>query len=123
MAKIETVEAYHESLASPLKEVAEQLGAVITAAIPEAPGAMWHGSPVWSLGPAPGKQPIALLKAYPKYVTFGMWRGREVTDASGRIDTKGSMASVKIASLEEIDEGLFTGWLQQALELEKAAAV
>ena len=120
MAKIETVDAYYESLESPLKDVAERLGIIIDAAIPGAPHAMWHGSPVWSAGAAPGKQPVALIKAYPKYVTFGLWRGREITDSSGRIDTKGSMASVKYASLDDIDEAQLTDWLHQALALETA---
>lgn len=121
MAKIETVEAYYESLESPIRDVAEKLGTVIDSAIPDCNHAMWHGSPVWSFGPAPGKQPVALIKAYPKYVTFGLWRGREVDDPGQNIDTKSSMAGVRFASVEEIDSDQLTAWLQQARDLEAAA--
>lgn len=120
MAKIETVEAYYESLESPMKDVAEKLGTVIDSAIPESKHAMWHGSPVWSFGAAPGKQPVALIKAYPRWITFGLWRGREVDDPDGKIDTKGSMASVKYSSVEEIDSDQLTAWVQQARALEAA---
>ncbi|MEJ7839887.1 MAG: DUF1801 domain-containing protein [Thermomicrobiales bacterium] len=121
MAKIETVEEYYGSLESPLRKVAEKLGTVIDSAIPDCKHAMWHGSPVWSFGPAPGKQPVALIKAYPKYVTFGLWRGRDVDDPKQKIDTKGSMAGVKYASVEEVDSVQLTIWLQQARDLEAAA--
>jgi hypothetical protein len=118
MAKFATVDEYVASLDGPFRDVAAKMVSLIDAAMPDAPGAMWQGHPVWSAGEKPGKQPVALIKAYPKYVTFGLWKGREVDDPDGRIDTSGSMASVKLASVDDIDEALFTGWLKQARALE-----
>ncbi|WP_219825644.1 hypothetical protein [Nonomuraea typhae] len=69
-----TVNDYTAKLDQPLREIAEKLGDLIGAAMPQ-PGALYHGHPVWSLGPAPGKTPVAFFKAYSKYVTFGLWRG------------------------------------------------
>jgi len=82
---------------------------------------VWQGHPVWSLGSAPGKNPVCLLKAYNSYVTFGFWRGREITDPSGRMDTSSGMAHVKLRTTDDVDSELFTGWLKQARELELSA--
>ena len=120
MAKFSTIEEYVASLAEPLRTAAEQARLVIEAELPGA-GAIWHGQPVWSLGPAPGKAPVCLLKGYPSYVTFGIWRGREVVDPSGRLATGGGMAHVKLSSTADVGQALFTGWLRQAAELERQA--
>ncbi|MGW0434110.1 DUF1801 domain-containing protein [Micromonospora sp. NPDC003197] len=110
---------YLTGLDTPLREIGEQLRSIIDAALPGASGAMWHGHPVWSFGDKPGKNPICLLKAQKSYLTFGLWRGQQVTDASGRL-TPGAreMASVKLHTLDEIDPALFTDWLHQAQKLE-----
>lgn len=110
---------YLNSLDTPLREIGLQARKVIDAALPDATSAMWHGHPVWGLG-APGKQPICLLKAYTSYVTFGLWRGQDITDPSGRLQAGARrMASVKLKSTEDIDEALFTDWLRQAYALEQ----
>lgn len=77
---------------------------------------------MWSLGGSPGKSPICLLKAYPTYLTFGLWRGREIADPSGRIDTTARMAHVKLRGIDDIDPVLFADWLRQARELETVAS-
>ncbi|OKI67918.1 DUF1801 domain-containing protein [Micromonospora sp. CB01531] len=118
---MDAVTDYLAGLDAPLRETAEKLRTVIDAALPEASGAMWHGHPVWGLGDRPGKTPVCLVKAYPSYVTFGLWRGQDVADASGRL-TPGArrMASVKLRTIDEIDPDLFAGWLRQAYALEEA---
>lgn len=121
MAKFTTVDEYLASLAEPLRGVGETMCSVIDTVLPEA-GALWHGSPVWSLGSAPGKSPVCLLKAYPSYLTFGLWRGREVSDPSGRMDTAGGMAHVKLRTAADVDADLFSDWLSQARDLERAHA-
>ncbi|MFF7202241.1 DUF1801 domain-containing protein [Streptomyces sp. NPDC008141] len=119
MAKFETVEAYVESLDAPLRDIAEHARKTIDAALIGVDAAMWHGHPVWSLGEAPGQQPVALIKAYGSYVTFALWRGQSVTDPSGRLEAASrQMAQVKLRSVADIDADLFTGWLHQARDLE-----
>lgn len=114
-----TVTDHLAALDDPLRETADQLRAVIEAALPEAAGAMWHGHPVWGLGDRPGAQPICLLKPYASYVTFGLWRGQDVPDPSGRLVAGARrMASVKLRTAADIDPALFTGWLRRAYELE-----
>ncbi|MEO3744793.1 DUF1801 domain-containing protein [Plantactinospora sp. B5E13] len=110
---------YLAGLDEPLREIGERLHDVINAALPGTTGAMWHGHPTWSLGPKPGQRPVCLLKAYGSYVTFGLWRGREVDDRSGRlVPGARQMASVKLTTAEEVDTDLFTAWLRHAHDLE-----
>ena len=92
------------------------------AALPGA-GAVWHGHPVWSLGPAPGKSPVCYLKAYAGHVAFGLWRGQEIDDPSGRL-TAGArtMASVKLRTAADVDAELFADWLAWSRDLERPAA-
>ncbi|MGN9843091.1 DUF1801 domain-containing protein [Nonomuraea sp. H19] len=118
MSKPTTVAEYAAALDQPLRDIAEKLQAIIDAALPQ-PGAVWHGHPVWGLGQAPGKTPVAYVKAYSSYVTFGLWRGRQISDPSGRLEPAArEMAAVKIRTLAEIDAELFTTWLRAARDLE-----
>ncbi len=102
-----------------MQEIGEKLRPVIDAALPGVSGAMWHGHPTWSLGDKPGQNPICLLKAYQSSITFGLWRGQELADSSGRlISSARTMASVKLRAVDDIDSALFTDWLRQAYTLE-----
>lgn len=61
-----------------------------------------------------------MIKAYPSYVEFGLWRGQEITDPAGLLQPGArQMASVRLTSAEEVDTGLFTTWLTQARALEE----
>jgi hypothetical protein len=120
MAKFTTVDEYLTAQPEPLRAIGEKLVPIIDAVLPGA-GALWQGHPVWSLGAAPGKNPVCLLKAYTSYVTFGFWKGREIIDGSGRMDTTLGMAHVKLRTTADIDADLFTGWLTQARDLERTA--
>lgn len=67
MTKPATVTDYAAALDPVLREIAEKLQTIVDTVLPQA-GAVWHGHPVWSLGPAPGKTPVAYFKAYSSYV-------------------------------------------------------
>ena len=117
MGKIATVDAYVESLAEPLAGIARTMRTIIDAGLPQAEGKMWHGSPVWIID----KTPVALIKAYPAYVTFALFRGQILIDSSGRLEKgSGEMASVKLRAAGEIDAPLFADWLRQAFILERS---
>ncbi|MFF4877963.1 DUF1801 domain-containing protein [Micromonospora sp. NPDC000668] len=116
-----SIDDYLAGLPGPLREIGEKLTPVIAAALPGATGAMWHGHPVWSLGDRPGLRPVCLLKAYRSDVTFGLWRGQEITDPSGRlVPGARAMAAVKLRGVADIDPALFTDWLRAAAALEEA---
>ncbi|GIJ79104.1 protein of unknown function (DU1801) [Micromonospora phaseoli] len=117
--KTTSVDDYLAGLNAALRETAEVVRPVIDGTLADAAGVMWHGNPVWGLGEAPGRQPICLLKAYTSYLTFGLWRGQEVTDRSDRlIPGARQMASVRLSTTADIDEPLFADWLRQARALE-----
>ncbi|MFF0184664.1 DUF1801 domain-containing protein [Streptomyces sp. NPDC005244] len=113
------ITSYLDNLDGPLHEIAAKIRPVIDRALPAASGALWHGHPTWSLGDRPGRTPVCLLKACTTYVTFGLWRGQDVADPSGRL-VAGSrrMASVKLSRADEVDPTLFTEWLRLAVVLE-----
>ncbi|RLP98850.1 DUF1801 domain-containing protein [Micromonospora sp. CV4] len=116
-----SIDDYLAGLAGPLREVGEKLTPVIADALPGATGAMWHGHPVWSLGDRPGRRPVCLVKAYGSYVTFGLWRGQEIADPSGRlVPAARAMAVAKLHGVADIDPALFTDWLRAAAALEEA---
>ncbi|CAM3017118.1 DUF1801 domain-containing protein [Saccharomonospora xinjiangensis] len=115
-----TTAGYVASLAPPLRRIAEPLCSLIDEALPEVTSALWHGHPTWSLGDKPGRRPVCLVKAHSTTVTFGLWRGRQASDETGRLRAGArTMASVKLAGVSEIDRALFTAWLHQAYSLEE----
>jgi hypothetical protein len=104
-----------DTMPAGLKGIGDALKPVIDAGLPKASCTMWHGQPVWMVG----KTPVAMLKAYPKYVTFALFKGQKVEDASGRLEAGSQqMASVKLSGAAQIDAPLFGEWLQQAQALE-----
>ncbi|HEY1178745.1 MAG TPA: DUF1801 domain-containing protein [Phytomonospora sp.] len=111
-----SVNEYTAALPAEQREIADRLAALIEEALPGA-GAVWHGHPVWSAGDKPGKQPVAFFKAYPKYVTFGFWRGAELGDDRLALNGRG-MGTVKLATVADVDEAVFAGWLETARGLE-----
>ncbi|WP_119731477.1 DUF1801 domain-containing protein [Thermomonospora amylolytica] len=117
MPKYATVQDYVASLPESLRETAEAVLPLIENALPGT-GAVWHGHPVWSLGPAPGKSPVCFIKAYKTHIAFGFWKGQSLEDPSGRL-TPGTreMATAKLRSPDDIDPDLFTTWLTQARTL------
>lgn len=119
MGTFNTVEEYVAAQPEPLREIAERMQRIVDEVLPGT-GAIWHGHPVWSLGPAPGRNPVCLIKAYSSHLAFGLWKGRDIADPSGRLDTGKSIAGVKLRTSDDIDAELFTGWLQQARALELA---
>ncbi|MFE2300240.1 DUF1801 domain-containing protein [Streptomyces sp. NPDC059445] len=113
------ITAYLNGLDGPLRDIGERAGRLIDSVLPDGSGALWHGHPTWSLGDKPGRTPVCLLKAHTSYVTFGLWRGQDLTDPSSRLVAGARrMASVKLGRADEIDPDLFSAWLRHAVALE-----
>ncbi|NKZ03525.1 DUF1801 domain-containing protein [Actinomadura latina] len=120
MGKHANVREYMADVPAGLRDVAEKALAVVDAALPGVEVALWHAQPTWSLGEKAGQKPVCFIKAYAKYVTFGLWRGQEIEDASGRLEAMSrQMAGVKLSGLEDVDEELFAGWVRRARALEE----
>jgi hypothetical protein len=104
-----------ETIPAELKPIGSRLKPLIDAGLPKAACTIWHGQPVWMIE----KKPVAMLKAYPKYITFALFSGQNVSDASGRLEAGAQkMASVKLKEPGEIDAPVFAEWLRQAQALE-----
>lgn len=110
-----TIDAYLQELPANQQAVAASLTGLLSSHLPDATGQLWHGHPVWLRG----KKPIAGFKAFPKYVTLMFWQGQQLQDSSGRLAATGSaqMASLKIASDDQIDDELIVDWISQAAKL------
>ncbi|GAA1253989.1 hypothetical protein GCM10009665_50810 [Kitasatospora nipponensis] len=118
MAKFATVQEYLAAMPAAQQDIAAALLPLIEATLPDA-GALWHGHPVWSLGPTPGKQPVCYLKSYAGHLAFGFWRGQALTDSSGRLEKAArEMAGTRLRTPADLDAPLFTDWLDQARGLE-----
>lgn len=113
--RYQSVEQYLSAQPQPLCDIGLAVALLIAAELPEAEPSLWHGHPTWKLH----REPTALLKAYTRHVTFGLWRGSQVEDPSGRLVPSGAqqMAAVKLRAVDDVDSELFADWLRQAREI------
>jgi len=103
MAKAATVDDYIEVLDDPFQAIATTLRPIIDAGLPALKPVLWHGQPVWMNG----KRPVAMIKAYPRYVSFALFEGRGVKDRSGRLGAgSGQISFVKLSTANQIDAKL-----------------
>ncbi len=103
------------ALQPPMREIAERLVALVDAELPGAERVLWHGHPVWRLG----GEPAVLVKAYPKHVTLGFWRGQRIA-GDGLTPGAREMASVKVTG--DIDGDRAGGWLRRVAALHPATS-
>lgn len=119
MAEHVSVEDYVTALAGPIRDVVDALVAVVDAAVPDADCVVWDGEPVWRLAGVVGSQAVCTITARPTHVAFGIFRGHELADPSGRLDTRpGALAHVKLHTVADVDAALFADWLHQARDAE-----
>ncbi len=104
------IDGYLAALAPATRRIGEELRATIDRSLPSATGTIWHGQPVWMSA----KQPLAGFKAYTGYVTFMIWNGNPIPDATGRLQPGSRMATLKLHAPSDIDRTAFTAWLQAA---------
>ncbi|CAN5621905.1 hypothetical protein BH09CHL1_BH09CHL1_08940 [soil metagenome] len=116
MGSVATIDEYIEEVQVPLQDVAAALRPIIDAGLPTAKGQIWHGNPVWMIG----KTPVAMFKAYPRYVTFSLFKGQKIEDPTGKLEAGSqSMASIKLTAPNEIDQPAIADWLLKAAALER----
>jgi hypothetical protein len=63
--------------------------------------------------------PVAFLKVAKQHVTFGFWRGAELTDTNGVLEGGDRMKHVKIRSGDAFDEKTLSTLLRQAVSLNR----
>jgi hypothetical protein len=90
-----TVDEYVAGLDARLHEIATELAARLSAALPHASAEVWHGHPVW----LDGKNPLAGFKAHPRWVTVMVWG--EVSAASG-LEQGPRMGTAKLTTVDDL---------------------
>lgn len=114
MSTFADIEAYLESLAEPLRSVAQKAAELIDA---QRLGsrAVWYGHPVWSLGPAPKDNPVCYLKAFSKQVALGFWDVSALDDPSGFIKPGANgRGTVALRTTEDLTALPVAEWIAQA---------
>lgn len=108
-----TVEGYIQSLEPWQMEIVSRVRAIIMKTAPHAKESMKWAQPVYEI-----EGPFAYMKAFKNAVNFGFWRGVDLDDSKGMLAGDGEkMRHVKLKSLDDIDEGQFTAFVRQAIEL------
>ena len=103
------VARYVAAVPPPLRELTGRLVALVDAELPGAEALLWHGHPVWRLA----GEPAVLVKAYPKHVTLGFWRGQRIS-ADLTPGGRQEMASVRVTG--DVPAAA-ADWLRRAREL------
>lgn len=111
-----TIDEYAKGLGDWRGEIVGELDALIRQAAPKATGSIKWAQPVYEQD-----GPFAYVKAFSKTVTFGFWRGADLTDTDGRLEGTGDrMRHVKIGAPEDVDKAAFAAWVKEAVELNTA---
>jgi hypothetical protein len=63
--------------------------------------------------------PVAFVKVAKQHVTFGFWRGADLTDTKGVLEGGDRMKHVKIRSEDAFDERTLSTLLRQAVSLNR----
>ena len=108
-----TIEGYIASKPAPLAEVLAQIDAIVRKAAPKATATIKWAQPVYELN-----GPFAYMKASSKHVTFGFWRGTELSDPKRLLEGDGErMKHVQVASPADVRTTHFAAWVKEAARL------
>jgi hypothetical protein len=109
------VEAWIEAKAKGWQAgVVTDLLAMARKVVPKAAVAIKWGQPV-----VDENGPVAFIKVAKEHVTFGFWRGADLTDPKGVLEGGDRMKHVKIRSADVLDEKTLAPLLRQAVSLNR----
>lgn len=108
-----TIEAYADALGDWRGEAVRAAADAIRAAAPGATEGIKWAQPVFESG-----GPFAYVKAFPRSVNIGFWRGAELDDPDGALIGDGDrMRHITLRSAADLDRDRIAGWVRQALAL------
>jgi hypothetical protein len=94
-------------------EIVSEIRSIIRDSAPEAKESIKWAQPVYEIN-----GPFCYIKAFKKSVNFGFWRGIDINDPSGLLQGTGEkMRHVKLTSLSNVNESVFSGFVKQAVGL------
>jgi hypothetical protein len=109
------LQPYHQSLAPEEQAICERLAELITAALPEAEGKIWHAHPVWFLE----DNPVVGYSKQKKGIRLMFWSGADFGEAL--LNVRGGKfkdASVFYSSVEELEPEAVQSCLQKARHIQ-----
>ncbi len=110
-----TVDEYARARPDEQRKIIAALRKVVKAAAPEATESIKWAQPVYE-----DHGPFAFIKAASQHVTLGFWRGFEIDNGRGLLESSGSrMAHVKIRSLMDINENQLQRLVKDAVRLNR----
>jgi hypothetical protein len=108
-----TIEGYADALADWRGDAVRAAADAIRAAAPSAAGSIKWAQPVFE-----SNGPFAYIKAFPKTVNVGFWRGAELDDPQGVLIGEGErMKHITLRSVADLDPEQLAGWVRQAVAL------
>lgn len=113
MGKARTVDEYIHQQEAWQQALLKPARALILRAAPGATESIKWAQPVFE-----SNGPFCYLKAHARHVTFGFWRGQDLTSISERIEGDGTkMGHIKLRGEDDIDEARFQALIRRAVEL------
>ena len=111
-----SLEAWMESKLSGWQaQVAKELVELVQKKAPKATASIKWGQPVFEQD-----GPFAFIRPAKSHLTFGFWRGMELSDPKGVLEGSGDrMKHLKIASPEALDKKLVSALVAEAVKLNK----
>jgi len=108
-----TIESYIAGLKGEKKKIVAEIVTIVRKAAPEATGSIKWSQPVFEQN-----GPFCYVRAFTNHVTFGFWRGVDLTDDKELLESGGKkMAHVKLRNMGDIKRSLFEAWIKQAVQM------
>ena len=111
-----TVDEYIAAFDDWRTDAMKRLREVVKEGAPHSAVGIKWAQPVWEWN-----GPMIWMKAYPKHVNIGFWRGTEMDDPSGVLQGDGErMRHIKITTVGEIPADALRDLVKQAVKLNTA---
>jgi len=104
------IAAYNEKLDEQERDIALDLGALISKNLPDAEGKVWHGHPVWFMD----GNPIVGYSLKKSGIEMLFWSGQSFKSDALRALGKFKAAALSIPNKEALDPNLITALLEEA---------
>lgn len=116
MAERRTIDEYVGALDGWRGRTAAELVALVRETAPEATGSIKWAQPVFE-----ANGPAVWIKAFPRTVSIGFWRGAELDDGPGLLEGDGDvMRHVKVREGASVPRAAIAGYVRQAMALNAA---
>jgi hypothetical protein len=107
-----TVDDYVAQHSDWRRDVLETVREAIRSAAPDARESIKWAQPVYE-----SNGPFAYVRAFPRSVNVGFWRGAQLDDPDDRLTGGDRMRHMTIREGQPVDRDLIRGWVTQAVEL------